>query len=233
MPWKVKATCVKILGNTERYPCQFGHQVGDEVIFDGDTMIGRMCPDLLLLAYPHVHRMHYMGPRYRDTRHYAVWLYQGGKRIDPSMKKYDGIGFKPVLEPYNEPQYHMAYASPQWGFPGTGPKAQKRVDLPVMVRCPDAAVFVTFKFEAFALVDIGRGLPYYRRQMSIMDKVKAKPGIPVNKILDEFTKWEREEIYPPLMGNAMVETLLEELELAGYAEVRGRKAYVLKDLPPR
>ena len=36
MPFKVKATLIGFLGNTERYPCHFNHKVGDEVIFDGE-----------------------------------------------------------------------------------------------------------------------------------------------------------------------------------------------------
>ena len=35
MPFKVKATLIGFLGNTERYPCHFNHKVGDEVILLG------------------------------------------------------------------------------------------------------------------------------------------------------------------------------------------------------
>ena len=33
---QVKATLVDWLGDEERYPCHFGHKIGDEFIFDGE-----------------------------------------------------------------------------------------------------------------------------------------------------------------------------------------------------
>lgn len=231
MPFKVRATCVKMSGDMEKFPCQFGHKIGDEVIFDGETVTGKMCPDLLLLVYPHAFRMHYDGPRYRDHRNNALWVYQGAKQVDPAMKQYDGLGYKPVA-PYKLPPNHVAASLLMYTVPGVGPLAKKKVDLPVTIKCSDIATQVVFKLEAFALCDSGRALPYFRRQMSIVDKIKAKPGIAVQKILDEFTTWEREQIYPPL-GGAMLEMMLEELALTGYVQVRDGKAYPAKDAPPR
>ena len=65
------------------------------------------------------------------------------------------------------------------------------------------------KLEAFDLSDKGDATPYFRRQMSILHKVTAKPGIRVDAILGEFSKDEIEIPYPAL-GEVLVEALAEE-----------------------
>jgi ribosomal protein S19E (S16A) len=61
--------------------------------------------------------------------------------------------------------------------------------------------------------------------MSILSRVLPKPGIAVDKILNEFTKKEIEDIYPSL-SQILVQALVEELELMGYLEVKDGKAKV-------
>lgn len=39
--------------------CEFGHQVGDEVVFDGDTVQGRVCISALYSFLPKVFAMRY------------------------------------------------------------------------------------------------------------------------------------------------------------------------------
>ena len=63
--------------------------------------------------------------------------------------------------------------------------------------------------------------------MSILKKVLPKPGIKVDKILNEFSKEEIEGIYPAL-GPVMVQALVEELELMDYLEIQNGKATVTK-----
>ena len=58
-----------------------------------------------------------------------------------------------------------------------------------------------------------------------MNKVLPKSGIAVDKILNEFTKEEIEEIYPAL-SQILVGILVEELELMGYLEIKEGKATV-------
>jgi uncharacterized repeat protein (TIGR04076 family) len=230
--FKAKVTVVGMLGDTEKYPCAFGHKIGDEIIFDGESIHGKICPDVLPSLIPEVIGVMYGGPRYRNPGSFALWKYQGVRKIDPSMKKYDGFGFKPQEE-YKEPPYHMRLGSVIHSVPGMGPKAKKRIDLTPGTQCPDSATMVLFKIEPYGLTDSGsRHLPYYRRQLSIAEKVKAKPGIEVNKVFDEFTEWEKKEIYPVLCP-PLVEEALEELALAGYVEIRDGKAYPIKDLPQR
>ena len=50
------------------------------------------------------------------------------------------------------------------------------------------------ELEAIDLVDYGDGLPYTRRSLSILNKISNKPGIAVNKIIDEFYDAERDDI---------------------------------------
>jgi ribosomal protein S19E (S16A) len=81
------------------------------------------------------------------------------------------------------------------------------------------------KLEVFDLSDKGDSTPYFRRQMSILNKVLAKQGIPAEKILGEFSKDEIEIPYPAL-NDVLVEALNEELELMGYLEIKDGKAFV-------
>lgn len=230
--FKVKITVVNILGDTDKYPCAFDHQIGNEIIFDGETMKGRICPSVLPLVIPHVNYVMYAGPRYHSAFYYANWKYQGERKRDPSMKQYDGFGWKPQGA-YDESQYHMRIGSVQWSIPGMGSQATEKVKLSVRVQCSDAATMVIFDIAPFGLMDSGpKHLPFYRRQMGIADKIKSKPGIEVSKMLDEFTEWERNEIYP-ILCPPLLEELLEELELAGYVQIREGCAYPIKDLPHR
>jgi ribosomal protein S19E (S16A) len=61
--------------------------------------------------------------------------------------------------------------------------------------------------------------------MSILHKVLPKPGIEVDRILEEFSKDEIEIPYPALHP-LMVRILSEELELMGYLEMKENGVYV-------
>jgi len=76
----------------------------------------------------------------------------------------------------------------------------------------------------YDLSDRGMDLPYYNREMSILEKVKADPGLKPDGILNKFTQWEREEIYPAL-GPALLGIYLEELETVGYVDIKDGKIY--------
>ncbi|HSW58984.1 MAG TPA: hypothetical protein VLH15_11310, partial [Dehalococcoidales bacterium] len=66
---------------------------------------------------------------------------------------------------------------------------------------------------------------YFRREMSILNKVLPKPGIKVNQILKEFSSAEINEIYPAL-SPILIQVLCEELELVGYLDIEKGKASV-------
>jgi len=224
MPFKVKATLIAFLGDVEKYPCQFGHKIGDEVILDGERLIGRVCPDVLPNLLPKLIALRYAGPRYRDPLYYAPFWYAGTFKLDPSMKKYDGCGLRPRKESISEPPYHMANLLDPNAFKYPYPK-ERIVLKDVTAMCPDPRTAALFKLEAFDLSDNGYDVSFFRRQMVLLDKVLKKPGIRLDTLLNEFTEFEREDVYPPL-NPVLLEVLAEELELMGYLEIRDGRAYV-------
>jgi uncharacterized repeat protein (TIGR04076 family) len=54
IPYKIKVTVKSIKGN-----CGFGHKVGDEIIFDHETIQGRICLHALYSFLPKVFAMSY------------------------------------------------------------------------------------------------------------------------------------------------------------------------------
>jgi uncharacterized repeat protein (TIGR04076 family) len=224
--FKVKATVTDFLGNQDRYPCHFGHEIGDEVIFDGEKYIGKMCPDLWPLVVPKVALLHQAGPRYVEPFYYYPFWYASLSVKDPSKKKYDGLGYRPVLKMYKEPKYHMANLFFPHAFEWP-PHKERIVNKEVTVMCPDIRTAMVLKLEAFDISDVGFSPPYFRRQMSILSKVLAKPRIDVEKIPNEFSKEQIYEIYPPLVREMLL-PLVEELELFDYLEIKDGKATITK-----
>jgi uncharacterized repeat protein (TIGR04076 family) len=221
--YKVKVTVIDFIGDKEKYPCHHGYKLGDELIFDGESFSGTICPSLLPLVIPKILELHAAGPRYRDTMYYYPFLYSPVSALEPKNKKYDGIGFRNVLETYSEPKYHMAnLASAGFKWP---PPEERIIKKDVTIICPDYRTSVKVKLEACDLSDRGRNIPYFRRQMVILHKILKKPGIKTDAILKEFTKKEIEGIYPAL-SPIMVQALAEELQLMSYLQIRDGKATV-------
>jgi predicted transcriptional regulator len=106
------------------------------------------------------------------------------------------------------------------GGPGTG--IMKKESLV----CGDSHTNMRMEFEAFDLVDFGDGLPYTRRSLAILNKISKKPGIAVNKIINEFDDDERDNIYPSL-GQNIIWTLVGELVVLDYIKLEdGKKGKV-------
>jgi hypothetical protein len=78
--------------------------------------------------------------------------------------------------------------------------------------------------EPIDIASGGYALPFYKREIAILDKVKKTPGMTVEEILEKFTDFERDEIHPPLY-NVLVQLMLEELEEVGYVELKDGKAF--------
>jgi uncharacterized repeat protein (TIGR04076 family) len=224
--FQVKATVIGFLGDEERYPCHFQHKVGDEFIYDGEKYVGRICPHMALLLIPRMMPLCAAGPRIIQHGYYFPFWYAPVSVKDPSLKKYDGLGFRNVLKTITEDKFHMRSLQPLDAFtwpPQKGRTVGKRVG----VVCGDTRTAMAMKIEAFDLSDKGDATPYFRRQMSILNKVLPKPGIKVDKILNEFSKEQIKGIYPAL-SQIMVQALSEELELMGYLEIKDGKASVTK-----
>jgi uncharacterized repeat protein (TIGR04076 family) len=223
--FKVKATVIDFLGDKEKYPCHHRYKLGDEFIFDGESFSGTICPSLAPLVVPKIIELHAAGPRYRDTLFYYPFLYSPVSAEDPSLKTFDGVGFRNVLQTYTEPRYHMAnLASSGFKWP---PPIARTVRKDVTIICPDYRTSVKVKLEAFDLSDKGRNTPYFRREMVLLHKIQKKPGIKIDDILGEFSREQIEGIYPAL-SQVMVRILVEELELMSYLKIQDDRAKITK-----
>lgn len=224
--FKVKATVIGFAGDEEKYPCHFQHKIGDVFIYDGEKYIGRICPGMSALVVPKMMAMFAAGPRqFRSPMDYYVFWYAPVSRKDPSKKKYDGIGFSNVLKTIVEPEGTLAAMQPKHAFQWP-PVAERIVAMesPV-VTCGDTRTLMMMKLEAFDLADKGDSVTYFRREMSILNKVLPTPGIEVKQILNTFTREQIEGIYPAL-SPIMIQVLCEELDLMHYLDIREGKAAV-------
>jgi uncharacterized repeat protein (TIGR04076 family) len=209
--FKTRATVIDFLGDKEKYPCHHRYQIGDEFVWDGESFIGRICPSLATLVVPKLIELHAAGPRYRGTLYYYPFLYSPVSAEDPSLKKYDGLGFRNVFETYAEPKGHMANLASSSAFRWPPPEERTALKDVTMI-CPDYRTSVLVKLEAFDLSDKGRNIPYFRREMVILDRITRNPEMKVDEVLEQFSTEEIEGIYPAL-SPIMVRVLIEELDL--------------------
>jgi hypothetical protein len=217
--FQVKATVIGFAGDEEKYPCHFQHKVGDTFIYDGEKYIGRICPGLSAVVVPRMMDFFAAGPRPVPSPqdYYAFW-YAPVSRRDENNKKLDGIGFRNVLHTEVEPRGSIASLQPAHAFDWP-PVNERTVALKDnTVTCGDTRTSLRMRIEAFDLADKGDSVTYFRREMSILNKVLPKPGIRLDGILDEFTKDEIEGIYPAL-SPILIRVLAEELELMKYLQI--------------
>jgi hypothetical protein len=224
--FQVKATVVGFMGDEKKYPCHFQHKIGDKFIYDGEKYIGRICPGFSAMLIPRMMDFYAAGPRLVPSpQYYLAFWYAPVSRKDDTKKKYDGIGFRNVLKTAVEPPRHMARLQPEHAF--DWPPDSKRTVLldNSIVVCRDTRTSLMMKIEAFDLADKGDSLTYFRREMSILNKVIRKPGIELDRVLGEFTRKEIEDIYPAL-SPILLQILSEELELMDYLRIKNGRTYV-------
>lgn len=213
MPFKVRCKLVGFANDVDNFPCHFDYQIGEEFTYDGERIEGRICPGVLLTMVPTIWHTFFSGNRAYER---IIFRYSGLSAKDPSMKTYDGIGFRPLKKPPA----------------GAGERSKIVVspERPTSLKggagfaCADCRTSAYFMVESFDLASGGYTLPYYRREMSLLEKIRNEPGIPADEILGKFTEWEREEIYPPL-SPVNVRLMLDELAEVNYIELRNGKAY--------
>jgi hypothetical protein len=211
--FKVKCTLVGFMNDVEKFPCHFDYEIGESFTYDGSTIEGRICPGVLLNMVPTIWQTFFMGNRAYER---ILFKYSGLDAKDPSMKKYDGIGFRPLKE------------APAGGGGKSGivvtPEIPTSLKGKGSFACADCRTSAYFLVETIDLASGGYALPFYKREISILEKVKENPGMTVENILASYPDFEREEIHPP-MNPLLVQLMLEELAEVGYVELRDGKAY--------
>jgi hypothetical protein len=214
MPFVVRCKLVAFTGDPDRFPCHFDYHIGDEFTFDGEKFEGKICNGLLKSMGPVIWDTFFYGPGGENR---MIYLYAGLSARDPSMKKYDGVGFRPLKKAPEgaDPRFLKSFAA----------KPPKSIIKKVRsFICDDTRTGAQFICEPIALAGGGDLKPHYTRAMSILEKVKKQPGMTVKQILNKFTKFEREEIYPPIY-DLNVSLMLDEMALVNYVEIKDGKVY--------
>ena len=227
--FKVKATVTGFGKDESKNPCHFRYKVGDEIIFDGEIVSGRVCPNMLTQLSQAFLALFASGGRHKEGEapgsYYPFW-HSPRSLADPAYKKYDGVGFRPTLERPEE-DYKFIVDETLFDNPPDGKyiigKGTEKKD--INLQCGDSNTYTQFRVESFDLADKGDALPYFRRSMTILSKVKAKPGIAMDRIINEFSENERDNIYPSL-GQKIVAILVGELELMRYVDVKDDKVTI-------
>lgn len=214
MPFKVRCKLVSFTGDPERFPCHFDYKIGDEFTYDGEKFEGKICNGLLKNMAPVLWNTIFYGPGDYDR---MLYLYCGLSARDPSMEKYDGIGFRPLKEAPEgaDPRYLRS-------IPADPPDHLIKRGRGFV--CDDTRTGAYFVCEPIGLASGGDMKTHYNRAMNVLEKIKANPGLDIDGILDSFTEWERLEVYPPLYRQYL-SLMLDEMALVDYIELRDGKAY--------
>ncbi|HEX2964857.1 MAG TPA: hypothetical protein VHO84_03695 [Syntrophorhabdaceae bacterium] len=218
--FKVVCRLIAFDGDTENFPCHFHYEIGDEITYDGVYFTGRICQGLFPTMFPVVHNVHLMGNRYPAG---IAFKYRALDVANPEMKKYDGVGFSPRKELPDRVPPSMRTLHPS---------AKKDKIRGMRFGCLDTRTLAQFSCEAVDLSDADYCQPFYRRAISILDRIAADPGIGAEGIMEKFTAFEREEI-SPVLTTPFIQVMLNGLEDVGYIELRpGGLAYPTGKEPP-
>src|SRR4030042_644798 len=214
MPFKVKCTLVSFTGDPDNFPCHFNYEIGDEFTYDGEKFEGRICNGLLKNMAPVIWNTVFYG---RGDYDRMIYLYSGLSARDPEMKKYDGVGFRPLKKAPER-------ADPKYlgGIPTIPPETL--IKRQRGFTCDDTRTGARFTCEPVDLASGGDMMTNYIPAIIIFEKVKQKPGMTADEILEKFTEFERVEVYPPIY-DLNVSLMLDEMALVGYIDMIDGKAY--------
>ena len=220
--FKVRCELVSFEGDEENFPCHFNYEIGDEIYYDGVHFTGRICPGLLASMMPVVNGVYLLGYKYSEN---IMYRYRGHDVRDPSMKKYDGAGFRPVKLKEKRPPGKIGEM--MTFDPKTG-RARGAHFL-----CGDERTLAHFSCEPVDLSDSDYAQPFFRRGVAILEKIKTEPGIQAMEILSRFTEFERNEI-GPVLTPVLLEVILEALTDMKYIECQENGMYATgKEMPKR
>ncbi|MBN2060369.1 MAG: TIGR04076 family protein [Deltaproteobacteria bacterium] len=218
--FKVRCRLVSFDGDEELFPCHFNYKIGDEFYYDGVYFTGRICPGLFATMMPVVHGIHLSGNRFGEN---IMYKYRGLDVRNPDMKAYDGEEFHPRKSlPENAPENMKTMFS-------TMPRTEKVKG--GRFACTDTRTLAQFRCEAVDLSDSDYCLPFYRRSISILEKIEAEPEIKTAEILSRFTDFELDDISPPLTP-VLLQILSEALTDMGYIEIHDGRATATGKEPP-
>jgi uncharacterized repeat protein (TIGR04076 family) len=218
--FKVRCKLIAFHGDVETFPCHFGYKIGDEFFYDGVYFTGKICQGLFPSMIPVIKGVFLLGNKYSEN---VMYRYRGFDGEDPSMAKYDGVGYLPwTTHPQDAPE-KIAKLLPAI------PKTKKSAGGHFV--CGDPRILAEFDCEPVDLSDSQYCQPFYRREIAILEKIEAEPGIKKEDILNRFTKFERDNISPPL-SPILLDVLLEALVDMKYVEVRDGKLFATGRQPP-
>ena len=218
--YKVRCKMIGFDGDEKTYPCHFGYKVGDEFYYDGVHFTGRICPGLFASMMPVIHSTFLQGNKYSEN---IMYMYRGYDVPDPSMARYDGVGYRPeknLPAGYAEKMRQVFHRNPKSG----------RVNGGHFV-CTDSRTVVHFICEPVDLSDSEYAQPFYRRSIAILEKIEKEDGIKIDEILDRFTEFEKDSI-SPRMTPSLFQVLLEALDDMNYIDIRDGRAFVTGRQPP-
>jgi uncharacterized repeat protein (TIGR04076 family) len=217
--YKVRCKLIKFEGDEQNFPCHFNYKIGDEIYYDGVSFTGQICPHLITAMMPVVFGIHTLGYKFSEN---IAFRYRGMDARDPSMAKYDGIGWRPLKE---VPEAGRG----KWTIFTYASKTQKARGAHFM--CPDSRTLAHFTCDPVDLSDSDFCQPYYRRAIAILEKIEAEPGIQIDQVLMKFTEFERENISPPLTP-VLFQVLTEALVDMEYVIISEGKARATGRQPP-
>jgi uncharacterized repeat protein (TIGR04076 family) len=217
--FKVRCRLIEFVGDEKTYPCHFNYKIGDEIYYDGDHFSGRVCPGIMATMHPVVHGIYLLGHKYTEN---IMYRYRGRDTRDPSMAVYDGQGYRPLPTP-PEATYDIG------GHSSTDARTGKAEGGHFL--CGDNRILAHFSCEAVDISDSAYAQPFYRREIAVLSKIEAEPGIKVDKILDKFSDFEKNGIAPPLTP-VFLKVVLEALEDMNYIEIQDGAARATGRQPP-
>lgn len=220
--FKVRCKVISYEGDPENFPCHFGYKIGDAIYYDGVDFTGRICPGLFASMMPAVLSTYLSGNTYPGS---IMYRYRGLEAVDPAMAVYDGQGLRPI-----KPQDLSADAPEKVKSTVlNAPKTERARGLRFV--CADTRTLVQFACEAVDLSQSDYAQPFYRRQIAILEKIEAEPGIETGDIIKRFTEFERENIAPAL-SPVLMDVFLNALADMKYIKIADGKATATGKEPP-
>lgn len=218
--FKVRSKLIAFRGDEKTFPCHFGYKIGDEFYYDGVRFTGKICQGLLPAMMPVIKGTFLLGNKYNEN---IMYRYRGFDAVDPGMAKYDGVGYCPwTTRPEDAPEKIAAL------LPTISRTEKSRGNHFV---CGDTRILAEFSCEAVDLSDSEYCQPFYRREIAVLEKIEAEPGIRIEKIIDKFTDFERDNISPPLTP-VLIEVLLDALVDMNYIRITDGRATATGREPP-